>query len=272
MREILFIVGLIILAAALRSCRPFILRKLGAVTLLVATYFIFYFPSDDVFIGLLGASSWFFLPWIELLTRIRHLRLPIENRLRYHSPPSDSFFPHAADAIHAMEDQGFDHATDSAWEWSGMKQYFRIFWHPEEKAIATVCLCEQQEIAFAFISITSRDSKGNIWRTTNFPFSPTLKCNPEINWNHVPCEQSSFDQVLTAHSKFLTRRRIDHDDLRIPDPDEAEEEIEKEMRKQVDHNLNHGIIKLTGEGTFRYSKKGLFFLWRQYIKDMIRLC
>ena len=136
------------------------------------------------FIGALvaGALAWFFLPWVELLTRIRRLRLPLDNRLRFRVPPSDSFFPNAPEAIDAMDEEGFEHATDSGWEWSGMKQFFRIFWNPEEKAIATVCLCEQEDVAFAFISISSKDSNGHVWRTTNFPFSPTLKCNPEIWW------------------------------------------------------------------------------------------
>lgn len=272
MREFLLVIGLVILAAALRSCRHFLLRKLGALAILIATFLTFYFLSHNLLVGLLGAGAWFLLPWVELLTRIRRLRLPLENRLRYTSPPSDSFFPHAPEAVQAMEEQGFEHATDSAWEWGGMKQHFRIFWHPEQKAIATVCLCEQEDVAFAFISITSRDGEGQIWRTTNFPFSPTLKCNPEINWNHVPCEQSCFHEILRDHLTFLKKKHVAHDDLRIPDPDEVEEDIEKEMRNQIDHNLAHGIIELTGDGHFRYSVKGLLFLWKQFIKDMVRLC
>jgi len=44
------------------------------------------------------------------------------------------------------------------------------------------------------------------------------------------------------------------------------------MRKQVEHNLSTGIIRLTGDGNFKYSKRGLLFLWMQFVKDMIRLC
>ncbi len=54
--------------------------------------------------------------------------------------------------------------------------------------------------------------------------------------------------------------------------DQLEQEIESELRSQIDHNLESGIIKLTGDGYFRYTLRGLFFLWRQFIKDMIRLC
>jgi hypothetical protein len=44
------------------------------------------------------------------------------------------------------------------------------------------------------------------------------------------------------------------------------------MRKQVEHNLAAGIIRLTGDGHFQYSARGLIFLWGQFIKDMVRLC
>lgn len=272
MREALLVVGLLVLAVALRSCRHFLCRKLGALTMLVASFCLVYFLTDSILGGLAGAAAWFFLPWIELLTRIRRLRLPLDNRLRYRVPPSDSFFPNAEEAVHAMGEVGFDHATDSGWEWAGMKQFFRIFWNPEERAVATVCLCEQEDVAFAFISITSRDGNGRVWRTTNFPFSPTLKCSPGITWNHVPCERNCFHQILKDHQQFLRKCSVKEDDLLVPDPAEAEREIETEMRSQIDHNLDRGIIRLTGDGHFRYSLRGLFFLWKQFIKDMVRLC
>ncbi len=43
------------------------------------------------------------------------------------------------------------------------------------------------------------------------------------------------------------------------------------MRDQVDHNLDRGLIKLSGNGTFRYSWRGLCYLWMQSVKDMVRL-
>jgi hypothetical protein len=66
--------------------------------------------------------------------------------------------------------------------------------------------------------------------------------------------------------------KISPNDLLIPDPDSLDENIEKEMRQQIDHNLKSGIIKVTNDGFFRYSKRGILFLWCQFIKDMIRLC
>ena len=272
MRETLIVIGLLVLAVALRSARVNCLRKLGAFTLLAASFSLFYFITGKFLGGLIGAAIWFFLPWIELLTRIRRMRLPLNNRLRHREIPNPSFFPNATEAAAAMEEAGFEHVSDCGWEWAGMKQFFRLFWHPEERAIAAVCLCEQSNVAFAFISITSHDGQGKIWRTTNFPFAPTLQCPPNVRWNHVPCERSCFHQILKDHQAYLERVKVSTDDLRMPDPEEIEDGVEAEMRKQVEHNLAAGIIELTGDGHFQYSKRGLFFLWGQFVKDMIRLC
>ena len=272
MRETLIVIGLVVLAVALRSTHSTCSRKLGAFTFLVASYCLFYFLTDSLLAGLFGAVLWFFLPWIELLTRIRQMRMPVDNRLSQRPLPNPSFFPNASEAAAAMEEAGFEHVSDCGWEWDGMRQFFRIFWNPEERAVATVCLCEQSDVAFAFISITSHDSDGRVWRTTNFPFAPTLRCPPDIRWNHVPCGRNCFHQILRDHQAYLQRTNIRSDQLRVPDPEEIETSIENEMRKQVDHNLATGIIRLTGDGHFRYSKRGLLFLWGQFIKDMVRFC
>jgi hypothetical protein len=47
--------------------------------------------------------------------------------------------------------------------------------------------------------------------------------------------------------------------------------MEQEVRGQIDHNLSRGIIRESGAGMFRYSWRGLFFLWTQVLKDMVKL-
>ena len=106
MRECILVVGLLVLAVALRSCRHFCARKLGALVFLVASFTGAYLLTRNILIGLAGVAAWFFLPWIELLTRIRRLRLPLNNRLRFRVPPPDDFFPNAPEAIEAMDEAG----------------------------------------------------------------------------------------------------------------------------------------------------------------------
>lgn len=272
MRSCLIVIGLFVLAFGLRSARRGMIRKLGAVTFLGASFAGFFFVTGCLTWGVIGVVIWFFLPWVELLTRIRRMKLPMDNRLKHREVPDPAFFPNAVEAAAAMEEAGFDHVDDCGWEWAGMQQFFRLFWHPEECAVGAVCLCEQGEVAFAFIAITSRDKDGRIFRTTNFPFSPTLKCPPEMKWNHVPCERNCFHQILRDHHAFLKRQKVEPDSLRMPEPEEIEHAIEDEMQCQIHHNLEAGIIREAGDGNFEYSLRGLFFLWGQFVKDMVRLC
>lgn len=272
MRDSLIVVGLVVLAIGLRSSRTATPRKLGALTFLVAGFLFFAFLTDCWWCGAFGVVPWFFLPWIELLTRIRRMRLPLENRLRHRRVPDAAFFPNAPEAARGMEEAGFEHIDDCGWEWSGMQQHFQIYWHPEECAEASVCLCEQGEVAFAFISVTSRDDEGRVYRTTNYPFSPTLRCPPRVRWNHVPCERNEFADVLADHREFLDRLKVSADRLRMPDPERIEELIEEEMKEQVRHNLDSGIIEPADDHHFKYSPRGMFFLWGQFVKDMVRLC
>ncbi|MES2997375.1 MAG: hypothetical protein V4733_11255 [Verrucomicrobiota bacterium] len=273
MKETFTVIGLVILAVALRHSRRKLVRKLGALVFLAATFLAFYFCSGGmVCIGLTGVALWFFLPWIELLTRIRRMKLPLENRLHHESPPASSLIPNAPEAAVAMDDDGFDHVSDCAWRWDGMKQFFRLYWNPEERAVAAICLCEQSDVTFAFISISSTTACGKILRTTNFPFAPTLACPPDVLWNHLPCDCNCFHRILASHREWLEKKAISHHDLRVPDSETVEATIENEMSRLVRHNLGLGIIRLTGDGHFRYSPRGMFFLWGQFVKDMIRFC
>jgi len=272
MREFLIVLAFIIVGLALRSCRTLILRKMGALTFLAASFLSFYFLFETIYAGFLGAGLWFFLPWFDLLTRIRQQRIPLKNRLKLHTPPSEDHFPNASRLVREIEEAEFDHVTDSGWDWAGMQQYFRFFWNPEAKSVAAVCLCEQEQVAFAFVTVSSRAPDGRSIHTTNYPFSPTLKHSPEAHWDHLPCERNCFEAIYRDHERHLAKLSIAPESLMVPDPDELLAQIEEEMQRQIDHNVDCGLIKMTGDGHFQYSTKGLFFLWFQSVKDMIRLC
>ena len=214
---------------------------------------------------------WFFLPWIELGSRIRKMRLPLENQLSEEGRPRLQHFPEARHTIHELEDLDFEHTSDYSWDWAGSAQHYSFYWHPEERAVVTICLCKQANIAFSYVTISSRTKDGNIYRTSNFPFSPTLKNSPTVSWNQIACKQCSLKQSLLCHKKFIQKEGEHIDNLIIPDPDKFNIEVKKDMREQIQHNLDSGIISLAEDGKFRYSFRGLCFLWKQFIKDMIRL-
>lgn len=272
MQSTLTVLGVFVIGMALRSCRKPIFRKLGALVYLIVSGLVVYCITDCIWAAIIASLSWFLLPWIELLTRIRKLRLPLNNKLHHRCPPSCENFPDAAPTLRALEDAGFEHTLDSGWDWGSSTQFYRFFWHPEERAVAAVCLCEQQGITFSFLTITSRSPDGEIFRTTNYPFSQTLKNPTKIAINQIGCRKCPFKKSLSYHHDFIIEKGLQIPDLIMPCPDRIAEEVENDMREQIDHNIEKNIIALTGDGHFRYTTKGLFYLWFQFIKDMIHLC
>lgn len=272
MKETLIVISIFIFGFALRSCKTSTLRKLGALTLLIASGLGFYFASGSILIGIMAAAAWFLLPWVELLTRIRKLRMPLKNHLdeRHSSPISE--FKNALDYARNLENSGFEHVKNCGWNLGGMDQVYQIYWNAETKSVATLCLCEQSLITFAYLSITTRDISNSTWRTTNFPFSPTLKPKPDIHWNQISCVNDCAKKIILEHNNFLHKQGFIDDDLCIPDPDDITKEIENELNSQIQQNIQQGIIRTTDDGHFRYTTRGLFFLWKQFIKDMVRLC
>ncbi|MDB4353745.1 hypothetical protein N9Z02_00410 [Akkermansiaceae bacterium] len=245
---------------------------MGALTFLIASALAFYFICGCWWAGVLGGILWFLVPWFDILTRVKNLKMPVNNRLSFRTPPSEDYFPNAARMLEEIEEADFEHVGDHGWNLAGMNQYFRIFWHPEAKAVASVCLCEHDNVAFAFATICCRTDDGRNVHTTNYPFSPSLLHPPEAQWRHLPCEKNRFAMIFHDHEQHLERLKINAEDIVVPDPDQIVKCVEKEMKLQLEFNLQRGIIELTGDGHYRYARRGLFFLWKQSMKDMIRLC
>lgn len=270
MRETLLVLGVVLAAWSLRTFAHPVLRKLGALTFLLASYLAGYFLAGSHLGGVVAVMAWFFLPWLEIFTRIRHLRMPLEKRLRSTFAPSSDRFPQLRELTREIEEAGFEKLEDTSFQWDGANQFMRLFYHPAEKLQASVCLLEQDEIAIAWVSLNARTPDGRTWTTWNYPFSHTMKLAPEVTLNTTP-DVGSFDELQERHRSFLLRRGLSPAHLAAQDPERFPELIMKETRRQVDHNLDQGLIRLSGEGTFRYSWRGYLFLWRQFLRDMVRL-
>jgi hypothetical protein len=106
--------------------------------------------------------------------------------------------------------------------------------------------------------------------TWNYPFSGSLKLAPELKINRTRGDQT-FLQILASHQTFLQRHRVGCERLEEPDPDGLHSEIQKDMRAQIAHNLAAGVLTRAGEGAVRYSWRGLFFIWLQFLRDVVRL-
>lgn len=271
-QKTLLVFGVIIFAFACRSFAHPVIRKLSLVAVLAASYLTAFFLFDSHIAGLAALLIWFFLPWIELLTRIRKLRLPIEKKMEHKMPPSPAQFPDLNDFTREIEDNGFEYVDDAGWEWESLEQFYRIFYKAEDKTQVSICMSRQGQIAFAYVSITCRDREGRSFRTWNYPFAYAMRLPPEMIVNRIN-DVHSFEEMLMRHEDFLLANGIGPEHLVSydPEPEAAHGQIEAEVQRQLDHNFNNGIIARADEKTFRYSWRGLFYLWGQFLKDMVKL-
>src|SRR6185503_6654344 len=154
--------GVAVLSIALRSYQTSFAQKAGAFGILAATFLAVFFATDSWVLGLIGALTWLFLPWLEILTRIRALRLPREKTLRPKNPPSEDIFPTLDEITSQIESEGFIHMSDAGWDWEDYRQFFRLFYKEEDRAQATICLNEQNDLSFYYLRISSRENDGTI--------------------------------------------------------------------------------------------------------------
>ena len=167
--------GVAVLSVGLRSFQNSYAQKAGALGILAATFLAVYFVTGSWIWGVAAAVGWLFLPWLEILTRIRALRLPKEKQLRPKSPPSSDTFPALSEITRKIEDEGFGHVGDAGWDWEDYRQFFRLFYREEDRAQAAICLNEQHDFSFYYLRISSRAKNGTVWTTWNYPLSYGLK-------------------------------------------------------------------------------------------------
>src|SRR5438128_9837736 len=108
--------GVAVLSVALRSFQNSYAQKAGALGILASTFLAVYFATDKWLWGVVAAVGWLFLPWLEILTRIRALRLPKEKQLRPKSPPSSETFPALSEITREIEEEGFVYMEDAGWD------------------------------------------------------------------------------------------------------------------------------------------------------------
>jgi hypothetical protein len=146
----------------------------------------------------------------------------------------------------------------------------RLFYKEEDRAQATICLNEQHDLSFYYLRISSRAQDGNIWTTWNYPLSYGLKLTPHFRINRQRPDQS-FWQLYQSHKSFLRDNGIDTDRIDHLNEDQIQEEIEKDLRDQIAHNIQAGVLMQTAAGEIKYSWRGMIYLWCQFLLDLVRL-
>ena len=270
LQNIFLVVGLVVMAFALRSFASSFLQRLGGLSLMGASFFFGWFLLNSMVAGAICAASWLFLPWLEILTRVRNMRVPIQKNMRPRSAPSEERFPALDEITKEILDENFVQIEDGGWEWEGHQQFFRFFYKKDERILAAICLVEHGEMGFFYLSLSSRTKDGRTWTTWNYPFPPSLKLPPRITICRTKPEDTFF-QIYHTHQMFVEAHGLNDENLTDLDTADVIEIVEADHKAQLDYNMDQGLLVEAGEGMIRYTWRGMFFLWVQFLRDLVRL-
>jgi hypothetical protein len=218
-------------------------------------------------LGAVFASTWFLLPWLEILTRVRRLRLPLDRQLEKCPPPPSSRFPDFSALSDEMETIGFEYVDDVDWKHDDSRHFYRLFYNPEKRASASICLLEQDKFCFFYVTFTSRAADGRVFMTWNYPFSYGMHLLPQTVMNTVD-EELSLEELALSHIDFLSKQS--DLELLILQAPSLRADIERELRTQLEHNIARGILVRDKNEMIRYSVRGMFFLWGQFLREFVR--
>jgi len=253
------------LAFALRSFRDPIFFRAGTFGLVGTSFLAGWLIGGSVLAGFVFASTWFLLPWLEILTRVRRMRLPLDRRVESCPPPARARFPNFNDLSAEMESGGFEYADDVGWRHDDIRHFYRLFLSPDRKTIGAICLVEQADFTFYYISFRSRTCDGRQVVTWNCPFSYGLHQFPGTRLHRVAGEQSA---LIGSHAGLVAREL--GSDVCAVEPEAVCDEVKRDLRVQLNHNLACGILRLEGTTLIRYTVRGMFFLWLQFLRDFVR--
>jgi hypothetical protein len=268
--SILLILGVAVLGMAFRSFANPICQRLGILCILATSFLIGYLPSGSWVCGVIVASIWIFLPWLDILTKIRILRMPVERQIRHKNPPNRELFPNLDDLTKEIETQGFEIVDDVGCDWETQEQFLRIFHRSADQTQAAVCLIDQGDIAFYYISLMTRTADEEQFTTWNYPFSYSLKFLPKNRILRVK-PTATFGEMCTAHEKLLSKGQITRDRIQNLDPDQIQELLQQDLTAQIKHNVRAGLLTPVDNEKVRYTWRGMFYLWVRFLWDFVRL-
>lgn len=267
--EILLVAGIAVLSLALRSFAHPVAFRIGTFGFVATSFLAGWILGGSLLLGTLFASTWFLLPWFEILTRIRRMRLPLHRSLEKCPPPPYSSFPTFGDLTEQMEEAGFEYVEDVDWNHDQSRHFYRLFYNPKLKTTGTICLVEQDQFSFYYSTLSSYSLDGRHFLTWNYPFSPTMHLLPRTVLNRVE-DDATVGELIQMHEDFLATNAIDFAHMIEKSTSSLRADAELEMRELLEHNVAKGIFTQDSEQMIRYSLRGMFYLWAQFLREFVR--
>ena len=267
--NILLVLGVGVLSTALRTVQIPAIFRIGTLGLVITSFLAGWLLGGSLWLGVVFASTWFLLPWLEILTRVRKLRLPLHRALEKSPPPPSSRFPAFGDLSDELEALGFEHADDVDWSHDDLRQFYRLFYNAPKRTAAAICLVEQGPFSFFYVTFTSHSRDGRAFMTWNYPFSYGMHLLPNMVANRVD-EDLGVEALAESHQEFLETSGAEAAGLAERHLQDLRPDFEKDLHQQLEHNIARGILARDGKELIRYSVRGWFFLWGQFLREFVK--
>jgi hypothetical protein len=264
--------GLVLLGTGLFQWDAVALRKLGVLCYWAASGLAIWFLTHQWWAGLVALAVWVIFPVSEVVLVLRKLRVARDRALTQSKPPLEEF-PDLRFLTQELEDLGFIKVDDCDVKPSMHEQFYRLFAHASRPVHAAVGFISHQGVGFHFLSLTSEQKDGRLWVTWNYPLTFGLKMPPNLAlYRALQCETP--EELLEAHDEFLQLNgRSDEDMVENGDGASVRARLEKTMERQLDYNIQQGILApgQEQEASFRYSWRGTLYVTGQVMRDLVRL-
>lgn len=268
--SLLLVLGVAVLGLGLRTFRNPICRRLSVVCLLFTSFLIGYLPTGSWPVGVIFVAFWILLPWVEIIARVRKLRLPIERVFSAAAPPRDELFPFLNLLTDEIESLDFTLADEISCQWQNQQQFVRLFHRSTDQSQMAVCLIHQGPIAFCYVSLMTRDRAGHVFLTWTYPFAYSLKFLPSTRVQRVRSDLS-IQQICGAHRSMLLKAHLDSVDVQPLEPDHMRDLLEQDLKDQIEHNVRSGLLTPAGDHEVRYTWRGMIYLWSRFLLDFVRM-
>lgn len=268
--SLLLVLGVAVLGLGLRTFRNPICRRLSVVCLLFTSFLIGYLPTGSWPVGVIFVAFWILLPWVEIIARVRRLRLPIERVFSAAAPPRDELFPFLNLLTDEIESLDFTLADEISCQWQNQQQFVRLFHRSIDQSQMAVCLIHQGPIAFCYVSLMTRARAGHVFLTWTYPFAYSLKFLPSTRVQRVRSDLS-IQQICEAHRSMLSKAHLDSVDVQPLEPDHMRDLLEQDLKDQIEHNVRSGLLTPTSNHEVRYTWRGMIYLWSRFLLDFVRM-
>ena len=268
--SLLLVSGVAVLGIGLRTFRHPICQRLSLVCLLFTSFLIGYLPTGSWEVGMILVAFWVLLPWVEIIARVRKLRLPVERVFSESAPPRDELFPFLNLLTEEIENQDFAFADEVSCHWQNQRQFVRLFHRDSDQSQMAVCLIHQGQVAFCYVSLMTRSRSGRVFLTWTYPFAYSLKFLPNTRVQRVRSDLS-IEQICEAHRSMLSKAHLETGDVQPLVPDQMRDLLEQDLKDQIVHNVRSGLLTPAGNDEVRYTWRGMLYLWSRFLLDFVRL-